>query len=112
MNWQLKNYVHFVRIAAYMCCISPRNDYWQEVRIVYGPLTCSQFIKINCANSIYASIGAQPTVIEYWIVTRLTGSDEISVLIIMVHVSCAEIKFKHHLQLKEIDFSILDRDFR
>jgi len=35
-----------VGIAAYMSCILPRNDSWQEVRIVYGPLKCRQFIKL------------------------------------------------------------------
>jgi len=57
------------------CCLSvlhkgSKHDSWQAVGNVFGPLTCSQCIKISCAN--YNTFVYWRSTYSYWILNRNT----------------------------------------
>jgi len=107
MKWKVKYNVHCVRIVAYISCIMHRNKLWLEARIVYVLLTCSQCIKIICAKTDSCN-GGRRGAIEHWIITRMAGSDETSVLNLNIQVSCAKMEFKHYIRQVRHLFCILD----
>jgi len=59
----------------------------------------------NAANSTGSCNGAQPTATEYWIESRIAGSDEISVQNLNIPFSCTKVESKHNLRQLKIFLS-------